>query len=70
MLISVQWGDKKDDAQVIRITECIIEKSVALAKSRHLDHRYIYQNYAYITQDVFSGMLFVHLLPHSTPDVY
>jgi hypothetical protein len=32
-----------------------VNRSVALAKQRGLWHRYIYQNYAAIQQDVFTG---------------
>ena len=55
MDLVVQWSDIADDAQIISITEGILDKSIALAKSKGLYHRFIYQNYAYITQDVFSG---------------
>lgn len=55
MNIDFQWGNTADDADVLSIMENIIEKSVALAASRNLSNRYIYQNYAYIKQDVFSG---------------
>lgn len=55
MLISFQWGDASNDAQVKSIMNGIISKSTAMAKSRGLDNRYIYQNYAYIEQDVFNG---------------
>lgn len=50
-----QWGDKADDEQVLAIQSNFMEKSIELAKSRGLFNRYIYQNYAYITEDVFSG---------------
>ena len=33
----------------------IINRAVALAKSMELHHRFIYQNYANISQDVFGG---------------
>lgn len=55
MDIDFQWGDSKDDQQAISIAEGVIAKSIALAKSRGLANDYIYQNYAYKTQDVFSG---------------
>ena len=55
MDIDFQWGSITDDPQVLSIQNSIIAKSTALAKSRGLFNRYIYQNYAYITQDVFSG---------------
>jgi len=55
MDIDFQWADKKEDAQVLSIMRGIIDKSIALAESRNLSNRYLYQNYAYIEQDVFSG---------------
>lgn len=55
MDIDFQWGDKKDDAQVKKIMNGIISKSTALAKSRGLYNRYLYENYAYINQDVISS---------------
>ncbi len=33
-----------------------MNRAVALAKDMGLDHRYIYQNYANQTQDVFAGL--------------
>ncbi|KAK4496856.1 hypothetical protein PRZ48_011305 [Zasmidium cellare] len=50
-----QWNSTADDDQVLGIEKTIVEKATALAKSRGLFHRYIYQNYAYVTQDVFEG---------------
>lgn len=44
-----------DDAAVLQASENIIARSTALAKEMGLHHRYIYQNYAHITQDVFAG---------------
>ena len=55
MDIDFQWGDVADDEQVRSIMKGIISKSTELAKSRGLYNQYLYQNYAYIEQDVFSG---------------
>ena len=55
MDIDFQWGDTKDDDQVRSIMDGIIAKSAELAKSRGLSNRYLYENYAYITQDVISS---------------
>ena len=55
MDIDFQWGDTKDDDQVQSIMTGIISKSAALAKARGLYNRYLYENYAYITQDVISS---------------
>ena len=55
MDIDVQWGDKNDDEHITSVQAGIIDKAIALAKSRGLWNRYIYQNYAYVGQDVFAG---------------
>lgn len=50
-----QWNSTQDDEQILSTQEDIIARSKALAESRGFSHRYIYQNYAYIKQDVFDG---------------
>ena len=50
-----QWNSTSNDDQILSTLEDIIARSRTLAESRGLGHRYIYQNYAYITQDVFDG---------------
>ena len=50
-----QWNLTNDDNQILSTQEDIIARSKTLAESRGLSHRYIYQNYAYIKQDVFGG---------------
>ena len=55
MDMDFQWGSASDDTQVISIIEGILDKAITLAEQRKLFNRYIYQNYAYVTQDVFSG---------------
>jgi len=55
MNMNFRWSDESDDDQVLAIMEGIVDKSVAIAEARNLSHRYLYQNYAYIKQDVFSG---------------
>lgn len=50
-----QWNSTSNDNQILSTLEDITARSRALAESRGLSHRYIYQNYAYITQDVFDG---------------
>lgn len=52
---SVAWSNIFNDARIIAYATNLIDRSVALAKSRNLDFRYIYQNYAAIQQDVFRG---------------
>jgi hypothetical protein len=52
---SVAWSNITDDTRILTYAANLINRSVALAKSRDLEHRYIYQNYAAIQQDVFRG---------------
>lgn len=52
---SVAWSNISDDTRILTFAANLINRSVALAKSRDLDFRYIYQNYAAIQQDVFRG---------------
>lgn len=50
-----QWFNAEDDEAVRTAVENIINRAGKLAKKMGLDHRFIYQNYADITQDVFGG---------------
>lgn len=52
---SARWSSTADDALIKTFAENFINRTVALAKSRGLWHPYIYQNYAAIEQDVFTG---------------
>jgi len=52
---SIKWTNSTYDARVLAAAKNFIDRLVALAKQRGLAHRYIYQNYATIQQDVFSG---------------
>lgn len=53
--ISLAWSDIADDERIMAFASNFISSGVALATSRGLDFRYIYQNYAAIQQDVFAG---------------
>ena len=53
--ISIAWTDIADDDRIMEFAANFISSGVALAKSRNLAHRYIYQNYAAAPQDVFTG---------------
>lgn len=55
MDINFTWGDSADDDAAQGAAQTITAKATALAKSRDLYHPYLYQNYAYITQDVLSS---------------
>ena len=50
-----RWSDPKDDSAVTTANSNIISRTTALAKEMGLHHRYIYQNYANASQDVFAG---------------
>ena len=53
--VSTQWSASEDDEVVYRIAQTILNKAMALAKSKGLVHQYIYQNYASSSQDVFGS---------------
>ena len=53
--ISFTWSRPEDDLVMHTAGSNIIARAVALAKDMGLHHRYIYQNYANISQDVFGG---------------
>lgn len=55
MDINFTWGDAEDDDRAQNVALGVIAKATELAKSRGLYHPYLYQNYAYITQDVLSS---------------
>jgi hypothetical protein len=50
-----RWSLPTDDPIMKTANSNIITRTTALAKSMNLHHRYIYQNYANISQDVFAG---------------
>ena len=53
--VPTRWADAADDARILQMVVNVIDRSVAAAKEMGLEHRYIYQNYAYQGQDVFKG---------------
>lgn len=55
MDIDFQWSSRNDDAEVLRTQDFIIAQTIRMARERGLLHRFLYQNYAYISQDVFAG---------------
>lgn len=52
---SAKWTYTSDDALIMTFAQNFIDRTVALSKERGLWHPYIYQNYAAIQQDVFTG---------------
>jgi hypothetical protein len=53
--LSFRWSLPEDDLLMHTAGSNIINRAVALAKEMGLNHRYIYQNYANSSQDVFGG---------------
>ncbi|PMD66410.1 FAD binding domain-containing protein, partial [Hyaloscypha bicolor E] len=53
---AIRYSDPADDEKVHNANDRFMNRAVALAKVMGLDHRYIYQNYANQTQDVFAGL--------------
>lgn len=51
----LQWQRAEDDEIMQRVGERILSRSVEKAKEMGLWHRFIYQNYAGMGQDVFEG---------------
>jgi FAD/FMN-containing dehydrogenase len=55
MNLNFGWSNAEDDDAVYKATSNFLARSVALAKSMDLHHRFIYMNYATLDQDVFAG---------------
>ncbi|KAK4997313.1 hypothetical protein LTR66_003250 [Elasticomyces elasticus] len=59
ILMDLAWSwaanDTEAEVDVIATVQKIVVDSVVPATSRGLNHRYIYQNYAYISQPVFDS---------------
>lgn len=55
MNLAILWSDRSDDDRIIAVAGRVIDKANSLAKDMSLDHKYIYQNYASLNQDVFAG---------------
>ncbi|KAE8445079.1 hypothetical protein EG329_013794 [Mollisiaceae sp. DMI_Dod_QoI] len=53
--IAFRWSNTEDDNQMNEMGKTIIDCTVDMAKEMGLHHRYIYQNYANASQDVFGG---------------
>ena len=49
------WKNEKDDELILSVAKSIIDRTTAKAKEIGAYHRYVYQNYADISQDVFGG---------------
>lgn len=52
---AVMWKNAEDDKTVLGVAKRLIDRTVERAKEIGMHHRYIYQNYADVSQDVFTG---------------
>ena len=52
---AVWWKNESDDQLVKSTANSLITRSIKKAKHIGADHRYLYQNYADISQNVFSS---------------
>lgn len=55
MNLAIMWSDKVDDDRIIEASNCVIANAISAAQTMGLDYKYIYQNYASLTQSVFAG---------------
>lgn len=49
------WSNASDDARILAAAQRVISGSITMAQSMGLEYRYIYQNYASLNEDVFTG---------------
>jgi len=52
---AIRWNNAEDDNTVKDAGNKIIDRALTLARDMGVHHRFIYQNYANQTQDVFAG---------------
>ncbi|KAG6003183.1 hypothetical protein E4U43_000956 [Claviceps pusilla] len=53
--VVMSWSNEADDARILPAAESIINRFGAAARVRHLDHPFLYQNYASRKQHVFGS---------------
>ncbi|KAM3554362.1 hypothetical protein ARSEF4850_006481 [Beauveria asiatica] len=53
--IDISWTKIDDDNRIMDAAQAIVDRAVAAAKVRGLEHPYLYQNYASQKQDVFAS---------------
>lgn len=53
--VDFSWSDGKDDDRILAAAKNIVDRSVEEARCLGLLNRYLYQNYASLSQDVFKG---------------
>ncbi|GJN85264.1 hypothetical protein PLIIFM63780_008828 [Purpureocillium lilacinum] len=51
--IAISWSNAADDARILAAGQNMVDRAVAAAKARGLDHPFLYQNYASQQQNVF-----------------
>lgn len=55
MNLAILWSSKADDERIISAAARVSSRSNEIARSMGLYYRYIYQNYASLSQNVFAG---------------
>ncbi|CAO1601842.1 hypothetical protein XANCAGTX0491_005478 [Xanthoria calcicola] len=55
MNLAILWSSKADDERIIAAAARVISRSQQVAGEMGLGYRYMYQNYASLSQDVFRG---------------
>lgn len=55
MNLAILWSDKADDERIISAAARVISRAKDVGREMGLDYRYIYQNYASLSQNVFAG---------------
>lgn len=53
--VNFRWSNAEDDERMNAMGNSVMSQAVRIAKEMGLYHRYIYQNYANASQDVFGG---------------
>ncbi|KAL8752367.1 MAG: hypothetical protein Q9199_005784 [Rusavskia elegans] len=55
MNLAILWSSKADDERIISAAARVISRAKDVGREMGLDYRYIYQNYASLSQNVFAG---------------
>lgn len=51
--IAISWSHAADDQRILAAAQNMVDRSVAFAKTKGMDHPFLYQNYASYQQQVF-----------------
>ena len=55
MNLAIMWSKASDDDRILAAAQRVRSGSITIAQRMGLDYRYIYQNYASLNEDVFTG---------------